>query len=218
MKNMRKLFRLSYAELYADPQLTSIIIDEARFDRCMKSIVLYYTNEELDKRELTEIGQNYDHIQKSKRTYILIDALREVEKIVGISRFGFKKILDLGLNLDPKNLQKKIRSIRQSLIQSLPLLQFISAKTSPNKRTEEIVNRIKRLTSLDRLAKFCMDIVNQFDKVYSYKYKRLGKNKGNLYKDFAKDRSIIKDHLKIINRLHITADKLRSSVHKHLTQ
>jgi len=86
LKTIRQLFKISDAESYADKQLLGIVSDEQGFERCMKAISMYYVPEELRAREINEINNNFEHIQKSRKVYVLIEAIRKLEEIIGFNR------------------------------------------------------------------------------------------------------------------------------------
>lgn len=209
LKGIKELLNVTTTEICADQKLKEIVADERRFERAMKSRNLYYTPEEVKDREATEITNNFGHIQKSRRLFRQLSAIRYIEKVVGHNRFRFQRILDY----DDVTIQKMVKRFTRSP----HLLQHLSLKCSEKRRIKEILNRLAKIKHKDQLAKFCMAAINQFDRIYSYKSERSGKKQIVRYKSFCTHSDLIRDHIKIMNLLHINPGKLRPGVRRFIT-
>ena len=73
---------------------------------------------------------------------------------------------------------------KNKLMREINNFQWLSYKTSPKARIIEIESRIKKLNSIDRIKKFFMDIINQFDKFCDCENKRQGNKKLFIYLNF----------------------------------
>lgn len=209
LKGIRELLSVTNADICTDPRLRGMVADERRFDRGMKSISLYYTKSEIDEREIKEIENNFGHIQKNRRLYRLLKALRFIERATKCDRFKFKNIL----NYDKSTVKEMVKRLRSGA----KILQYISMKKCEKNRILEITNRINKINASDQLAKFCMGLVNQFDKFYSCKSKRKGRSKAIHYDKFRIDNNVINDHIKLINLLRISSTKICKDMQDKIT-
>lgn len=172
LKSRLQILGITELDLINDKGLRDIVKDEDKFNRCIKSIILYYTKEVVDKKEMTEFAKNFSFIGKSNRLFRILTIIDWLENELGVNRFEFAEM--------------------------------------------EVTNRIKKLTTEDRIKKFCMDIINQFDEFYSYTSKKTGNRNIIVYSDFVFNKNILKNHSKIINCLHMDQDKFTKSMKNNI--
>ena len=207
LKSIKNMLHVDYNDLIKDKELRNIVIDEARFNNCMKSIILYYTKEELDKIETKEFVNNFSFIEKSKRLFKLLTVIEWLENKLKITRFQLIK-----LNVD------NLKSLVKKMLKQIDIIQWLSYKTSETNRKTEITSRIEKVTSIDRLKKFFMDVINQFDEFYFYESTPMGHDKIVVYVNFSLNKQLIKDHAKIINCLRVDAKKFNEPIKQHINQ
>lgn len=165
--------------------LRNIVNNTNKLDKCLNSIVLY-----INKESQNEIS-NYFVGKSSRQSKILI-IIKWLEDELEISRFDF---VDLEIN-KPKYLVKK-------MIKRIDKFRWLSHKTARGAQKKEIISRINKLTSEDRVKKFCMDVMNNFDDFYSYKIGRKGKKRVTTYFDFKFNNDTVNNHIRIINYLNV---------------
>jgi hypothetical protein len=196
--------------LLNDEELRNIIKDEDRFNKCIKSIVLYYTREALDKKAINEYVNNFYFIEKSKRLFKILSIIEWLENELGIDRFNI-------INLKIKNIESLVKKMKEQI----ELFSWLSFQTSMNGQKKEINARIQKLNSEDRIKKFFIDIINQFDDFYNYDRKQVGNKKLIVYINFTFSEKIINAHSKIINCLNMDPDKfiepMKSKIKKLIT-
>jgi hypothetical protein len=210
LKSRLQILGITELELINDKDLCDIVKDDDKFSRCVKSIILYYTKEVVDKKAMTEFVENFSFIGKSNRLFRLFRILTTIvwlENELGIDRFEFVEMK-----------VAKPKALVSKMLNEISKFQWLSHKTTELARKEEITKRINKLTTEDRVNKFCMDIINQFDEFYSYKIKETGRNKIAVYYDFEFNKKIITNHIMIINYLKMEPDKflkiIKSKIYK----
>ncbi|AYV85353.1 MAG: superfamily II helicase [Satyrvirus sp.] len=201
LKNRMNYLKVSNERLIKDEQLKKIIIDEDKYIKCTSSIMLYYNKQNIDKEELKSCVENFSFIEKSKRLFKILSLVEWLEKELNVNRF---KICDLKI--------KDINMFKDKLLKEINQFQWLSFQNGENARKNEIKLRIAKLNSEDRVKKFFMDIVNQFDDFYGYVVKKIGKKKISTYIDFKFNREIMNDHIKIINCLNMDPEKFINEI------
>lgn len=83
-------------------------------------------------------------------------------------------------------------------------------------RYTNILTRINKLTTVDRVRNFFMDIVNQFDDYYSYDGKKKGKKRLVKYMNFSFNYIKLDDHAKTIQKLRIPYDQFDNPMREYL--
>jgi Origin of replication binding protein/Primase C terminal 2 (PriCT-2) len=201
LKSRKKILNVTDIDLMNDAKLREIVKDEDRFNKCVKSIMLYYSKEIIDKKELDEYANNFSFIEKSKRLFKLLSIIEWLEDELGVSRFNI-------IELEIENTEQLIKKMKKQI----DMFQYLSISTSRPNRIDEILSRINKLQSDDKVKKFFMEIINQFDKFYNWKSKRIGKKRILTYVDFEFNNNIVIDHSKIINCLNMDPNKFNTAI------
>lgn len=176
--------------------LVNIDVNKNEFKKSIRSIILYYKNGSIYINTINEFANNFPFIKNSRRLFKVLSLIEWFEDELEINRFELTKLKIY----EPNYLIKK-------MIKKMDQFQFLSSCTCEIKRKKEITARINKLTTQDRIMKFFMDIVNQFDDFYYYECKIIGKYHVRVYSDFAANSDIIMDHFEIINSLNIYPGK-----------
>ena len=206
LKSRLKILNIDMTELKEDPELQKIVMNEEKFSKCLNSIILYYTRDMINNKELDSYAENFTFIEKDKRLYKVLEIIEWLETLLKVDRFN---IIDLKVD------NKELGTIKKELKKQLNLLQYLSAQTSEKARIKEVTKRIQSIKSDDRLKKFVMDIVNQFDDFYDYTNKQIrekNKKRRYIYTDFKFDESVMVDHIKFINCKNIDPSKFIDAI------
>ena len=203
LKSRMSLLRVTRVDLINDDHLRGIVIDERRFNNCISSIILYFTKEACQNKELESYARNFAFIEKSTSRFKLLKIIEWLEDKLDIDRF---KIGGLEMDL------KRLNLIKAEMIVNIHLFQAIGCTNGEASRINEITTRINNIESIDRLQKFFAEIINKFDKIYPFYKKRVGKEKTSVYVNFIIDQEIIKNHIKIINQLRMSPNKFRDII------
>lgn len=203
------LMNLNDVDLLHDESLKEIVIDRDRFERCIKSIVFYYNEETINNKEIESYAKNFTFIEKSNKLFKILDAIRWLEKKLEVDRFN---VCQLEINYNDmlekakdkskvkEKIGKQIENIKNDMMENINMFRNLGFRKDDHQK------RIAKINSLDRLMKFFVQIINTFDKFYSYKKKRVGKKRRLMFYNF-KLNDILNDHIQIINRLNIDPKK-----------
>lgn len=207
LKSRMKILRIDELCLIDNEELRDIVKNTDRFNRCIKSIILYYTKENVDNKAMTDFAKNFSFIEKSGRLFKIITIIQWLEKALGVNRFEFAKIKVDDIDVLVKNMLKE-----------LDMFQWLIQSSSGLVRKDNIEKRIKKLTTECKIIKFCADIINQFDNFYTYETKRKGRDKHYVYMDFKCNDDIIENHALIINCIGINRSKFMNPMKKKILE
>ena len=194
-----KWLKLNEIPEYED--MWNIIIDNNKFENCMKSIVLYYNDDNIATKQLPIIFINYPftHVRLLK----MFKAIRWIEDVLKVDRFNI-----VNMNLD----ESEFKSIRIKMKNNIEMLKCLYRS-----KTFKMLNKIKKLNSLTRFMKFFADILNQFDNFYYYKSEVIFKdsNKFTQYINFKFNDDLIISHSPILWQKNINPEHLHRII-RHL--
>ena len=201
-----------------DEMLKAIIFDENKYNRCRKSSILYLTDDVLKSKEIQSYLANFSLLAKNDRLYPLLNSIKWMENQL-CGRFEIANLKEKNVKMkkvvtrDKKN-RKVIfyePEIKYKLLAKIDDFRHLSSTTSCKSQTKEIEARINKITSADRLKKFFMDMINQFDDFYEYKRKqvRTGETRKYIYTNFKFCEERFVEHAKIINCLKMDREKFR---------
>ncbi|AYV85330.1 MAG: T5orf172 domain-containing protein [Satyrvirus sp.] len=201
-KIIKELLNVSNLDTIKDPIIKHLVENEKKINKCMRSIMLYY--KDIDMYYYNHKINTYVHhcleIKKNKkRLLMIIKIIKWLEKFLNTKRF---EIVDMK--------EKDTEKIKKEMLKELNLFQWLSLRTTEIKRKEEIIARIEKINSQDRLKKFYIDIINNFDNLYSYQNKRKTKKRITVYYNFTINEEKIEKHWKIINYLKLDLNDLNN--------
>ena len=201
LESRMKVIKVTEKDVNQDELLKYIITDNGKFNRCFKSIPLYYVKEWVNKKEINEYVKNFSFIQKSKKLYVTLEIIELLENLLNVNRFNI-------MNLKVENISR----MRKQLMSEINKLQWLSCKSSYRERTIDLKKKIQKLKSEDRIKEFFVKIINKFDDFYSYERKRIGPKKTLTYINFKFNKDRLIEHALIINYLRINQDKFKEPI------
>ena len=89
IENIKEIIK---GHLVNDKELRNIVNDTDKFNKCIKSIILYYTKEVIGKKVMSEFTMNFSFIKNPKRLFRILSIIKWLEKELGISRFAFAEM------------------------------------------------------------------------------------------------------------------------------
>jgi hypothetical protein len=205
LQTRKQMLHLTNTDLLNDKELNEIVCDDVKFNACIRSIMLYYTKEVIDQKELNKYARNFSFIEKSVTYFNILGAIEWLEKEFKFDRF---KIADFKIQT------KDISVMTNKMIEGIDHLQWICNENTVRKRKDIIGRRIKKLNSSGEIKKFIVDIINKYDDFYSYDTKRVTKKRVRVYVNFKFNDTAVTKHAKIINCLRMSSEKF-SDVIKH---
>ena len=137
-------------------------IKDTDFEKSICSILLYYKKKTYDDINFYYVN-NLKLIKNQKRLHKLIPIIEWMENKLGVGRFEITNLQMEYNDLEP---------LKKKMIKKIEMFQWLSTQ-SITIRKNDIESRINKISSIDRLIKFFMDIINQFDNFYDYGYKRV---------------------------------------------
>lgn len=199
--------KTSEDELSEDKQLYDIINDKNIFNGCVKSLLLYYNDDYINKNDFMEYIRESVFIEKDCRIFKRTELLRWIEKKLNIKRFEVNKI-----QLNDEEISNFVDELNK-LTDLLP--SIIDPRTTTLDQVTKSANyKLSILTKLDRIQKFIANLYNMYDDIISYdtKIKKIYVNKIQkkltIYTNFQIKESTINYHKKFIDK--IGSDKFAS--------
>ena len=175
--------------------LMEIIKNEDKFIRCVRSMLLYHTKDEIQNISIKEYVKKFSFVQKPTRLFRVLTVIEWLEKELGVNRF---KITDMKI--------KNINNLVEKMLKKIDMFQYLNYKNTEDRRKKEIENRIKKLISEDRVKRFFMGAVNQFDTFYNFVSKQVGSDK-TIYFNFSFNADLVTYHAKIIRYMKTPSSK-----------
>lgn len=204
-----KLLNIRYIDLKKDKHVRKLLEDETKFNKCIKSIILYYIEGYANEKFIKDYIKNFSFIEKSKRLHKIIKIIEWLEQEIEVDRFHLHE-----MQID----KNEIEELKEKMIIEIELFQWLSNSDGSKKRIDEITSRINNLTSEDKFQKFVIDIINNFDDFYTYNRKMKTKKRIMVYSDFSINNKTVEDHIKIINCLNMDAKKFDPFINKKINR
>ena len=156
--NYIKVFK---TELAIDDILRQIVFDDDVFAGCIRSLLLYYNEESIRLKQLTEFEDGLPFIEKDNRVFKRLELIRWIEKYFGINRFqvDFIFVNENARQLFVNELKKQEKLLSGMIDHNVHTLEQVKSR---------IKAKIDNLTSEDRVRKFVADIYNMFDNIILY--------------------------------------------------
>ena len=196
-----------------DKKLRKLVMNEKKYTKRMKSIILYYTQDIIDNRCI----EDFSFIPKKDKLFSILKLVIWLEDKLGINRFNIHNLQEENVEMVKVMIGNEITyepKIKTELLEQIESFRCLSFATSCKSQTKDIMARINKITSVDRLKKFFMDMINQFDDFYEYKWKRVGprNNRKPIYTNFKFCKERIFEHAKIINYLQMDKNKFQEQI------